>query len=135
MDEEEFVTDIQIRYGDVDALGHVNNATYLAYYELARINFINRFGYGNLSHIPGIVIARAEVDFLKPIQFETLVKVGTRILKVGRTSITFQHRIFDIKGNIYSRALIIGVFVDDNGRPVNVPSKIVEFYNQTGVVT
>ncbi len=135
MSNDEFATEIQIRYGDLDALGHVNNAIFLTYYELARINFLKRFSTDVSSNEFSIVIARAEVDFIKPIKFRDTVTVGTKVLKTGRTSITFQHRIYDDAGTIYSRAVIIGVFVDRNGKPVNIPQKIIEFLDQTGVVT
>lgn len=126
MTYDEFVTDIQLRYGDIDALGHVNNAAYLTYYELARVNFLKNF-YKTKPVEIGIVIARAEIDFLKPILFEDKIRVETDIAKVGKTSITFSHKIYSHDDTVYSTATIVGVFVDQNGKPKNVPEEIVKF--------
>ena len=128
MTYDKFVTDIQLRYGDIDALGHVNNAAYLTYYELARVNFLKNFYKIKADEI-GIVIARAEIDFLKPIHFEDKIHVKTDISKVGKTSITFSHKIYSDDGTIYSNAVIVGVFVDQNGKSRNVPEDIVKFAN------
>jgi len=126
MTYDKFVTDIQLRYGDIDALGHVNNAAYLTYYELARVNFLKNF-YKTKPVEIGIVIARAEIDFLKPILFEDKIRVETDIAKVGKTSITFSHKIYSDDGTVYSTATIVGVFVDQNGKPKNVPEEIAKF--------
>ena len=124
---DEFVTDIQLRYGDIDALGHVNNAAYLTYYELARVNFLKNF-YKTKPVEIGIVIARAEIDFLKPILFENDIHVGTDIAKIGKTSITFFHKIYSDDGTVYSTATIVGVFVDQNGKPKTVPEEIIKSF-------
>ena len=58
--------DIQVRYSDVDLLGHVNNATFLTYYELGRIDFFRNF-IDDLAEIR-FVIAHIEVDFFSEVR-------------------------------------------------------------------
>ncbi|MDS0257714.1 acyl-CoA thioesterase [Thermoplasmatales archaeon AK] len=61
---------LQIRYSDLDTLGHVNNAVYLTYFELGRIDYLRHsLGTLEISEI-SFVIAHAEVDFRRPIHFD-----------------------------------------------------------------
>jgi acyl-CoA thioester hydrolase len=73
------VVPIQVRFRDLDALGHVNNAVYLTYLEVARAAYFSRLepdwvGKGHF------ILARAEVDFLRPILLEDPVEVGVRVV-------------------------------------------------------
>ncbi|MFN4071655.1 MAG: acyl-CoA thioesterase, partial [Thermus caldifontis] len=57
---------IQVRFRDLDALGHVNNAVYLTYFEVARAAYFQRLKEDWLEK-GHFILARAEVDFLRPI--------------------------------------------------------------------
>ncbi|MCU0476436.1 MAG: acyl-CoA thioesterase [Anaerolineae bacterium] len=60
-----------VRYGDIDSLGHVNNAKYLTYIEQARIIYVRDLALwdGKLADF-GIIMARAEVDYRSPITLD-----------------------------------------------------------------
>ncbi len=80
-------TPIQIRFKDVDALGHVNNANHLTYFELARINYFRDVVGEDLDwNKEGIIIARATVDYQAPIYQYDKIFVHTFFLKKGTTS-------------------------------------------------
>jgi acyl-CoA thioester hydrolase len=75
---------IQIRYADLDALGHVNNSNYLTYFEIARVHYFNELlGKEWDWRNEGMILANSSLEFLKPllIQHEAEVKIST--LSVG----------------------------------------------------
>ncbi|MCL5783189.1 MAG: acyl-CoA thioesterase [Candidatus Thermoplasmatota archaeon] len=118
-------TDIQVRYGDLDTLGHVNNAVYLTYFELGRVLYFRNF----MKHfdVRGIrfVIARAEIDFRKSIEMENHVTLETSIESIGNSSFTFVHRITERDtGEVFCNGKIIAVSLDDNGKPTRVPDHL-----------
>jgi len=82
---------IEVRFRDVDILGHVNNAVYFTYLEIARGRYFDQVF--QRSEFPGItcVLASIRCDFLHPIKHGDIVEVGVRIPIVGRTSFDFEY--------------------------------------------
>ena len=83
-----YSTIIPIRYGDMDTLGHVNNAKYLTYLEQSRISYIRDRGLwdGSLS-AQGLIIARIEIDYRAPISMDDVqATVWTRVSRIGTKS-------------------------------------------------
>jgi acyl-CoA thioester hydrolase len=76
-------TDIQTRFGDTDALGHVNNASYAAYAEIARLDFLARLG----KSVRSLILASLYLDFRKQVAFTDRVHVDSWLEKLGRSSI------------------------------------------------
>jgi acyl-CoA thioester hydrolase len=80
-------TPIQIRFKDIDALGHVNNANHLTYFELARIRFFDDVIGTEINwEKEGMILARATVDYKAPIYQNDKIFVITRFVKAGTTS-------------------------------------------------
>lgn len=78
---------IQVRWGDLDAMGHVNNAAYLTYLEQARVTYFSELGLwdgsgGGL----GLIMARAEIDYKLPIRGRDAIAVFTRCTRLGTRS-------------------------------------------------
>ena len=91
MDSLPFVTEIQVRWRDIDAKNHVNNATIVTYLETARTElWRQRFGGG--IDIP-FVVARVEVDFRRELTIDDEVRVGLWIEDLRGASYTFCYRI------------------------------------------
>jgi acyl-CoA thioester hydrolase len=85
---------IQIRYADLDALGHVNNSNYLTYFEIARVHYFNALlGKDWDWRNEGMILANSSLEFLKPllIQHEAEVKIST--LSVGTKSFELYYEI------------------------------------------
>lgn len=79
---------IPVRWGDMDALGHVNNTVYFRYAEQARIEWLLSLGYADIVDVEsGPVIINASCTFLKPITYPATVEVRTLIGKPGRSSL------------------------------------------------
>lgn len=118
-------TEIQVRYGDLDTLGHVNNALYLTYFELGRVLYFKKhlsaFDASNVR----FVIARAEIDFKKSITMEDDIYLETSLDSVGNTSFTFLHRLTNNDGSqVYATGKIVAVSIDENRKPSRVPDEL-----------
>ena len=82
--------DIQMRFGDTDALGHVNNASFASYAEVARLDFLRLFGRS----VRSLILASLHIDFRRQVRFDERVHVETRIERIGTSSITLAQTIF-----------------------------------------
>ena len=92
---------IQIRFNDVDILGHVNNVMYGHYFDMARYQFmIQKFGdLVDLRRSRYIfIMVRTEYDFIQPSFMEERLHVETSLARVGNKSIQFKQSIVDSNG-------------------------------------
>lgn len=92
-----------VRWDDLDAFGHVNNAVYLTYAQEARFAW---------SGILEMVVARAEVDFIAPIyDGDTLLDIELWVSAIGNSSFTMTYEI-KMKGEVVARVKTVQVTVD-----------------------
>ena len=91
---------IQIRFNDIDILGHVNNVMYGHYFDMARYDFMmKQFTFVDLRNGRYILImVRTEYDFIQPSFLEERLYVHTSLQHIGNKSIRFQQSIVDDKG-------------------------------------
>ncbi len=87
-------TTLQVRFRDIDAFGHVNNAVFFSYVELARIRYLLEVLEPDepFDRLP-LILARVELDYRSPIEFGEDVVVDTRVERIGRTSFDMSHRM------------------------------------------
>ena len=89
------VVTLPVQWGEMDALGHVNNARFFAWFESARIALFRRVGV--LADRPrdiGPILATTSCDFIRPVQYPCTVSVGVRVSAIGRTSITMEYAVW-----------------------------------------
>ncbi|MFQ6676529.1 MAG: acyl-CoA thioesterase, partial [Fidelibacterota bacterium] len=86
---------METRWKDMDAVGHVNNATYLTYLESARIHYVMKRGLTDekTDEVP-FIVASIKIDFLKPVVHPAVLFVGQKIVRVGNTSFDILSAIF-----------------------------------------
>ncbi|MCD2519524.1 acyl-CoA thioesterase [Massilia sp. G4R7] len=86
---------IQIRWGDMDAMGHVNNTVYFRYIESARIAWLDQVGAlpDPTASSEGPVIVNANCSFLKQLTYPGEIEVSTFVGPPGRSSIEVTHEI------------------------------------------
>jgi len=85
---------IQIRFNDIDALGHINNNVYFSFFDLGKTTYFEDLKASYVSWIEGmIVIARIEVDFLVPVFYKEDIVVETKVTKIGNKSAVFLQQI------------------------------------------
>ena len=112
-----FVHTETVRFRDVDALGHVNNAAYLTYLEQARIAFLAPMGADQT----GMILARVEIDFRAQVGFGDEVEIEVEPLRVGTKSFELGYTV-RVRGAVVAEAKTVLVAFDYSaGQAVPVP--------------
>jgi acyl-CoA thioester hydrolase len=85
-----------IRFADFDALGHVNNAKYLTYFEIARIRYFEEIITGGKVNWlkDGIIVAKATIDFKHPLDGYDNYFISISCTRIGTKSLDFSYIIF-----------------------------------------
>lgn len=88
------ITSIEIRFADIDKLGHVNNAVYLSYFEQARLKYFKEVIGAEIDWSEkGIILARAEVDFILPLHLEDTATIEISCCRIGSKSFDLNYEI------------------------------------------
>jgi acyl-CoA thioester hydrolase len=114
MDGFRHVYPINVRFKDIDALGHVNNAVVFTYIETARVPYIAALGIRSTElsiNDISFIVAHINCDFRRPIFYGQKVEVGTRVTNAGRSSMRLEHRI-EADGNLAAEGYCILVHYD-----------------------
>lgn len=115
LDAYPFQSRDKLRYSDTDKQGHVNNAVFSTLLETGRVEFLDH--QSGLLDAPGtvIVIARLVLDYRGEIFWPGEILTGTRVGRIGRTSLSFDQAIFQ-NGNCVATAETVIVQIDRETR-------------------
>lgn len=113
-------TDIQVRFADTDALGHVNNAAYATYAELGRIALMRRVSWDQ----GGPILARIAIDFHAQVRLGSQVVVTTEVTRIGRTSVGLHQEVLADGERAATVESVVVWFDYDAQRPVPVPDHV-----------
>ncbi len=119
-------TTIPIRWGDMDAYGHVNNTVYFRYMEQARVEFLENCGYDVIPRESGAVIINASCTFLVPLNYPGIVEVAMYCGQPGRSSVPTHYEV-RLQGaqEIYATGDAKIVWMDmATGKSVPIPEKL-----------
>jgi acyl-CoA thioester hydrolase len=105
----------KLRYGDTDKLGHVNNAVFSTFLETGRVEMLYRPDSPLLSEGADFVIANLNIDYVNEITFPGEVEIGTRLTKLGTSSLGMEQVIFQ-HGQCVARAQTVIVQMDKTTR-------------------
>ena len=129
LDNFPFHFEINTRWRDLDAFGHVNNATFATYVEDARISMFERWNLSQTMGKRSVIAASLKLDFKQQLSHPSYIIVGQRISRIGTTS-------FDIQAVIYKKnapnspicetLLTCVCFNYDEQKSVSVYSEIVK---------
>jgi acyl-CoA thioester hydrolase len=90
---------IQVRFSDVDMMGHVSNTVYQNYYDSGKVNYFDQImpdmDFVNI----GVVGASVKIEYLKPVFIKTRILVETRVSILGQKSFTMEHRLINEQTN------------------------------------
>jgi acyl-CoA thioester hydrolase len=114
-----YVYHCPVRWSDMDAFGHVNNARFLTLYEEARVAlmFVGAREHGLTSFEEGVVISRHEVDYLRPVDYADPVRIELWVADIRPSRFVIGYEMFD-KDQVASRARSVCVPFDlSGGRP------------------
>lgn len=89
-----FVDVFPMRWGDMDALGHLNNTLYFRFLEEARVRWLENHGFGIRPESgSGAILAGTSCQFRVPLVYPCDIRVETFVARVGNSSFTLRHRI------------------------------------------
>jgi len=90
-----FSTHIEVRFRDLDALGHVNNAVYLTYFEIARLHYWKKLFGNDAFHRHSFVVVRAECNYRSPAHSGEVLHVFAKVSEMKRSSFIFEYEIVE----------------------------------------
>lgn len=82
-----------IAWGDMDALGHVNNARYFDYFQEARVEWLQKLGV-TLKESLGPVVIHVTCTYLKPVVYPATLKLRSSLHSLGTTSFIIDHDLY-----------------------------------------
>jgi acyl-CoA thioester hydrolase len=115
---------IAVRWGDMDAMGHVNNTVYFRYMEQARIGWFESLvprseAWSDLS----IVIVNASCNFRRPINYPGTVEVKVFAGAPGGSSVPTFYEL-NVGEELYADGAATVVFIDREQKPLRIPERI-----------
>lgn len=116
---------MELRWRDLDAFNHVNNANFLTFVEEARIRWFESSidGWATSQHAP--LLAAVQMNYRMPIPYPARVFVELLTERIGNTSLTLGHRIVGEDGQMYADGHSVLVWIDiASGRPVQLPDGV-----------
>ena len=138
MSEFKFFHPTEVRYGDLDPQGHVNNAKYLTYFEQARVYYLihlGLFGKDQSFMDIGLIIADIHITYNAPTHYGDEIKTGVRTAKIGNKSMIVEQVVVDAKTGVeMAKGEVVMVTFDYRAKKtIPVPDKwrkkISEFEN------
>ena len=117
--------EINVRFADIDVMGHVNNAIFLSYFEEGRMAFFEAaIGIDWNWKTDGIVLARNEVDYKVPVLLKDKPIIDTWIVEIGKKSMVFAYSIHNDAGKEFATGRSVLVCFDyEKGVTKEVPDK------------
>ncbi len=121
-----FQLDIAVRWRDLDAFNHVNNASYLGYIEEARVMWFKSLSgdWANESSAP--ILAAITVNYRRPVGWPETLRVELIAERIGNKSLTIGHRIV-VAGTpdaLCADGNSVLVWVNQEGQSVTLPEKV-----------
>lgn len=116
---------IDLRWRDLDAFNHVNNANFMTYVEETRIRWFESAGDDWLSNGRIPLLASVQMNYRLPIPYPARVFVELVTERVGNTSLTLGHRIVGEDARLYADGHSVLVWIElASGRPVPLPDAV-----------
>jgi len=119
MPDYQMEVDLSVRYRDIDAVGHVNNAVYVSFLEQARVEYLD--AVLDITELqPGFLVASVTVDYERPILLDEEVVVSLGVTDIGTASVEMGYEV-RADGEVAATASSVIVAVDpetETSRPV-----------------
>lgn len=105
----------KLRYGDTDRQGHVNNAVFATFMETGRVELIYNPDDPLLEEGFSFVLAKLDINYIAEVLWPGTVEIGTRVTRVGRSSVSMQQAVFQA-GKLCASAETVVVHFDQTTR-------------------
>ena len=119
-----FWTEEKLRNADTDQQGHVNNANIATFFESGRIDILSAPAIAQVRAVTSILVVRLLTNFKKELFFPGTVRVGTRVARVGRTSLTFEQTIHAANGEVATAEATCVLIDKATRKPTPVPEAL-----------
>lgn len=119
---------VQARFGETDALGHINNTSYFIYLEEARIRFFESLGFTMQLNDWKFILASTKCDFVSQGYFDQILTVRTYVSRIGSKSFQLEHDIVCSQTNeLIAKGNAIIVYYDfKNQKSKDLPDLLKE---------
>ena len=118
-----FTTNLNVRFRDLDALGHVNNAVFFTYFEQGRIHFFQQvFQISELSDFK-LILANISCKYLKPVKISDRLTLQLWVSKIGKKSFNLSYKVIDFEDEsvVYALGESIQVWFDyDQNKTIEI---------------
>jgi acyl-CoA thioester hydrolase len=104
-----------VRFADLDANQHVNNAVYASYFETGRVTLMKDRSLGMMPDGLAWIMVRLDIHFRAELRWPGVIELGLGVSKLGRTSVTFDQVVFS-QGRCVASARSITVLIDEATR-------------------
>lgn len=121
-------TTIDVRFYELDPYGHVNHGVYLNYFEVARIDLLDRIGFGlpRLRELGfHLLVVETHVRFVAPAVAGDRLEVHSRLSELRRASATWQQSIHR-DGTLIATNEVRSAITDAHGRPIKAPEELTD---------
>ena len=119
---------LPVQWGDQDAFGHVNNVTHIRWYESGRVAYLEQIGmeYMISPEGKGLILAAINCNYLQQINFPDTVHIGSRVTRVGNSSIIIGHAVYSERnGGVAADGESVVVMFDyATNKPRRVPDDL-----------
>ncbi|QDW65977.1 acyl-CoA thioesterase [Luteimonas granuli] len=117
---------IELRWRDLDAFNHVNNATFMTYLEEARIRWFESLDEDWVTDATAPLLAAVQMNYRSPIAYPGSIVVELTADRIGTSSVTLGHRIIGAdSATLHADGHVVMVWIDRaSGRPVPLPEAV-----------
>jgi acyl-CoA thioester hydrolase len=113
-------TDLQMRFCDTDALGHVNNVSYAAYAETGRVDFLKRLG----KSVTSLILANVSIDYRRQVSFGEAIRIESWVASLGRTSIGLGQTLYASEERAADIRSVVVHFDYTSGKSIELTAEI-----------
>jgi acyl-CoA thioester hydrolase len=121
-----FSIDMEVRWRDLDAFGHVNNASYLGYIEEARVRWFKSMSADWANETSAPILAAVTANYRKPIGWPESLRIELSCERLGGKSVTLGHRIVSttVPDMLYCDGMTVLVWVNGDGQSIALPDAV-----------
>ena len=127
-DRDVYTTTVKVRFYELDPYDHVNHTNYFAYFETARIEYLNEMGWGlDVLKEQGwqLVVVEIVARFTAAARYGQELTIHTWVEDAGRVKSTWRQTMLR-GGEEVARVLVTAAFTDLEGRPRRLPAEFTE---------
>lgn len=118
---------IQVRFSDLDVMGHVNNAIYLSYFEYARVHYFGQLLDEKWDwNSNGVLLVRNEIDYLIPVLLNETPVITIKLESIGTKSFTLTYEVKVNEKLVSTGKSIMVTFDSRQKKTIPIPEEMIK---------